>query len=127
MCLPTDLSFRLGARQAIFRFMEQTKGEGFWGKSEMADYYAEHASGSDPFNWIKIHPLMSRDIIADYPFDHAGVGETALMMALCPEAYEAARMAENKGWYTASAPEATKALGFKGRDLILKRLLEILR
>lgn len=125
--MPTDLSFRLGARQAIFRFLERTQGEGFWGKTEMADYYAEHAQGSDPFNWIKIHPLMSKEITAEYPFDHAGIGETSLMMALCPEAYEAERMADNKGWYTATAPQATAELGEKGRDLVLKRLLEILR
>jgi hypothetical protein len=25
------------------------------GKEEIADYYAEQASGDDPFNWIKAH------------------------------------------------------------------------
>ena len=125
--MPTDLSFRLGARQAIFRFLEQTRGEGFWGKSEMANYYADHAQGSDPFNWIKIEPLMSKDITSTYPFDHAGVGETSLMIALCPEAYEADRLSDNKAWYTETAPQASAELGRRGRDAILKRLLEILR
>ena len=124
--MPTDLSFRLGARQAIFRFIEKTRGEGWWGKADMASYYSDHAAGSDPFNWIKIHPLMSKEITDDYPFDHAGIGETALMMALCPEAVEEARLADNTAWYTESAKQATAALGTQGREAILKRLLDIL-
>ena len=33
-----------------------------------------HAAGDDPFNWIKGHPLMTPEITARYPFDHAGQG-----------------------------------------------------
>ena len=54
--MPTDLAFKIGARQAIFKFLERINGEGWWGAENMSDYYAEHESGSDPFNWIKIHP-----------------------------------------------------------------------
>jgi hypothetical protein len=38
--MPTDLAFRFGARQAIFAFLEKTRGEGWWGDGKMADYYA---------------------------------------------------------------------------------------
>lgn len=124
--MPTDLAFRLGGRQAIFRFLERTQGEGFWGKTSMKDYYAEHAAGDDPFNWIKIHPLMSPDITASYPFDHAGIGETSLMLALCPEAVDMRRVHDNKSWYTATATEASAELGAKGRDAILQRLLSLI-
>lgn len=124
--MPTDLAFRLGARQAIFRFVERTRGEGWWGKAEMADYYAAQAEGSDPFNWIKIHPLMGPEITASYPFDHAGVGETSLMLALCPEAVEMARTAENRAWYTGTAPDATRDLGERGAEAILARLRRII-
>lgn len=124
--MPTDLSFRFGGRQAIFRFIEETRGPGWWGKSGMADYYAQHEHGTDPFNWIKLHALMSAKIRAAYPFDHAGIGETSLMMALCPEIVDMTRHADNKGWYTETASQASAELGAKGRDLILARLLEIL-
>lgn len=124
--MPTDLAFRLGARQAIFRFLERTRGEGWWGKGEMAGYYADHAAGTDPFNWIRIHPLMSPEITAAYPFDHAGIGETSLMLALCPEAVEMARTSENRGWYTATAPQATRDLGERGAAMILDRLRAII-
>lgn len=125
--MPTDLSFRFGARQAIFRFLERERGEGWWGKKEMVDYYAQHASGADPFNWIKINPLMSAEIIAAYPFDHAGIGETSLMMALYPDAVDMSHMGENTGWYTASAADASVALGERGVALIRQRMLAILR
>jgi creatinine amidohydrolase len=62
----------------------------------MADYYAQQAQGEDPFNWIKGHPLMTPEIIAQYPFDHAGEGETSLMLALCPEAVDMTRFTEAK-------------------------------
>jgi creatinine amidohydrolase/Fe(II)-dependent formamide hydrolase-like protein len=120
--MPTDLAFRFAGRQAVFRFLERQHGEGWWGKEGSANYYAEHAAGADPFNWVRIHPLMTREITAQYPFDHAGIGETSLMLALCPEAVEMARTGENRAWYTASAGEATAELGRKGRDLILAHL-----
>jgi creatinine amidohydrolase/Fe(II)-dependent formamide hydrolase-like protein len=124
--MPTDLAFRLAGRQAIFRFLERQHGEGWWGNEKMANYYAEQASGADPFNWIKIHPLMSPDITARFPFDHAGQGETSMMLALCPEAVEMGRVGDNRGWYTKSAADASAELGRKGRDLILERLRGLL-
>jgi creatinine amidohydrolase len=74
-----------------------------------------------------VHPLMSAEIIAQYPFDHAGIGETSLMLALAPEAVDMARMAENTGWYTQTAANASAELGQRGRDLIVERVLGLLR
>ena len=124
--MPTDLAFRFAARQALFRFLERERGEGWWGDNAMQDYYARHDAGSDPFNWIKVEPLMSPEIIAQYPFDHAGIGETSLMLALAPEVVEPARMAENAGWFTDSAPDASAELGERGVALILDRLRALL-
>lgn len=123
--MPTDLAFRFGGRQAVFRFLERERGEGWWGKAEMRDYYAEHATGSDPFNWVRIHPLMTKEITAQYPFDHAGIGETSLMLALAPEAVDAARTGENTGWYTETATGASAELGETGVALILAHLRQV--
>ena len=125
--MPTDLAFKTAARQAVFRFIEKESGEGWWGNAAMATYYAEHAAGANPFNWVQVHPLMTPEILAEYPFDHAGQGETSLMMALCREAVDMGRFPENKGWYTATAKDATAELGCKGRDMILERLRRLLR
>ena len=123
--MPTDLSFRLAARQATFAHLEATRGLGWWGKGEMADYYEGHAKGENPFNWISIHPLMPPEVARHFPFDHAGEGETALMLALAPETVESSRMAENDTWYTESAPKATRAQGEAGVAVILAHLREL--
>jgi creatinine amidohydrolase/Fe(II)-dependent formamide hydrolase-like protein len=124
--MPTDLSFRLAARQAVFAHLEAVKGEGWWGAPGMDSYYDGHAQGENPFNWISIHPLMPPEVAQHFPFDHAGEGETALMLALAPETVEPARMAENTTWYTQTAPRATKAQGEAGVAVILSHLRALL-
>lgn len=123
--MPTDLAFRFGARQAIFEFLEKEWGEGWWGDQAMAKYYSERAEAADPFSWIRGHALMDVDIIAAYPFDHAGQGETSLMMDLCPEGVDMTRHSPQT-WYAASAGLASGELGAKGREAILARMRGIL-
>lgn len=124
--MPTDLAFRFAGRQAVFRCLERERGEGWWGRAEMQDYYARQVSGADPFNWIKVHPLMSAEVTAQYPFDHAGIGETSLMLALAPEVVEMERTGENRGWYTDGAEKATAELGERGVARIMEHLREVL-
>ncbi|WP_170604946.1 creatininase family protein [Ruegeria arenilitoris] len=124
--MPTDLAFKLAGRQAIFRFLETQYGEGWWGSDRMRDYYTQHDEGIDPFNWICVHPLMDEKITQKYPFDHAGIGETSLMMALAPEVVDRDRFGDNSGWYTESAKDASAELGEMGVGLILDRLKELL-
>ena len=123
--MPTDLAFKFAARQAIFAFLEKERGEGWWGSETMADYYAQQSAGDDPFNWIKAHPLMTPDAMEGYPFDHAGRGETSLLMALCPEGVDLVRASDAK-WYSRSARDSSVELGAQGRDRILAHLRKIL-
>ena len=118
--MPTDLTFRLAARNAIFRYLERERGAGWWGDRGMQDYYAQHAAGADPFNWIRIHPLFPKG--ADFPFDHAGVGETALMLALAPDTVDMDRMGEGGHWYTETAVQATAEMGERGVQIALAHL-----
>ncbi|HLQ19413.1 MAG TPA: creatininase family protein [Tabrizicola sp.] len=123
--MPTDLAFRLGARNAIMRFLEATRGTGWWGDGNMQDYYARQADGEDPFNWIRIHPLFPKG--AAYPFDHAGKGETSLMQALAPSTVEMARAGDGGHWYTADADQASPELGERGVQIALAHLRKALR
>ena len=68
---------------------------------------------------------MTAETIKEYPFDHAGVGETSLMLALCPEAVDMQRVAQ-KSWYTSDAKDASVELGVKGGDLILANMRKAL-
>ncbi|MBA3910118.1 MAG: creatinine amidohydrolase [Rhodobacter sp.] len=123
--MPTDLTFRLAARNAIFRHLEATRGPGWWGSREMADYYALHAAAEDPFNWIQVHPLFPKG--AEFPFDHAGVGETALMLALAPETVAMEQALEGGHWFTETASQATAELGERGVAIALRHLRGVLR
>jgi creatinine amidohydrolase/Fe(II)-dependent formamide hydrolase-like protein len=91
----------------------------------MADYYARQSAGDDPFNWIKAHPLMPSSFMQGYPFDHAGQGETSLLLALLREGVDRSRISDDK-WYSRSARDASLDLGVKGRDCILAHLRKAL-
>jgi creatinine amidohydrolase len=122
--MPTDLAFRLAAREAVFAHLEQTRGRGWWGRGDMADYYEGHAAGDNPFNWISIHPLLPPG--HGYIFDHAGEGETSLMLALAPDTVDMSATALNDTWYTATAPGATAATGETGVATMLAHLRQVL-
>jgi creatinine amidohydrolase len=122
--MPTDLAFRLAGRNAIMRFLEATRGPGWWGDRGMQDYYARQAEGADPFNWIQIHPLFPKG--AAFPFDHAGKGETALMQALAPETVDMGRARDGDHWYTEDASEASAEIGERGVQIALAHLRHVL-
>ena len=124
--MPTDLAFKLAARQVIFEFLNRERGEGWWGDNAMKDYYTDHEAGSDPFSWIQVHPFMSDEIQARFPIDHAGRQETSLMLAFCEEGVDMDRLSQEK-WYTEHAPEADLAYGNAAKELILARMGETLR
>ncbi|MFO1539751.1 MAG: creatininase family protein [Chloroflexota bacterium] len=118
--MPTDLAFRLAARNATFAHLEAERGTGWWGSNEQRDYYARHAAGENPFNWIRIHPSLPPG--AAFPFDHAGEGETALIAALAPETVEMACAADGGHWYTETAERGTPARGEEGVAIALAHL-----
>jgi len=124
--MPTDLALKSAAREAIFEFLEKQRGEGWWGKNEMRDYYAQHDAGSDPFSWIRFHSLMDAQTQKDYTFDHAGIGETSLMMSLCPDAVDMKHFNAEK-WYYASAEKSSKEYGDTAKERILEHLRKILK
>ena len=41
MLAVTRIFERLAGRQAIFRYLEGTQGEGWWGRRDMQEYYAQ--------------------------------------------------------------------------------------
>jgi creatinine amidohydrolase len=122
--MPTDLAFRLAARNAIFRYLEAERGPGWWGSRDMQDYYARHGEGTDPFNWIRLHPLFPKNDA--FPFDHAGEGETSLMLALAPDTVDMDRVADGNPWWTETAPRATAAKGEAGVQIALTHLRQVL-
>ena len=124
--MPTDLAFKFAARQVIFEFLEKTKGEGWCGDNSMQEYYSAHEADTDPFNWIKIHPLMDEATQKKFLGDHAGLQETSLMMAFCPQGVDMKRISGKK-WYSLHAKEAKLEYGNAAKKMILDSMRIILK
>lgn len=124
--MPTDLAFKLAARQVIFKFLEEERGKGWWGSDSMQNYYTKHGTGTDPFNWIKVHPFMDEEAQKKYPIDHAGLQETSLMMTFCPEGVDMNKWSDKK-WYCKHAKEANLKYGNAVKKVILDRMRNILK
>jgi len=124
--MPTDLAFKLAARESIFEYLEKQRGEGWWGNEKMKDYYSMHEKGADPFSWIKIHPFMDEETQKNFPIDHAGQQETSLMLAFCPEGVDMKRFTEKK-WYSKGAKKASLEYGLAAKEMILKKMKDVLK
>lgn len=107
LLFPMTLAWMKAAKQLLFDTMEQTHGRGWYARI-----------GGDPAqleykHWIKVLPVMSREVQAKTGYDHAGKYECSLLMALYPGQNlvhpEAAAGAEE--WFAASAAEASMELG----------------
>jgi creatinine amidohydrolase/Fe(II)-dependent formamide hydrolase-like protein len=124
--MPTDLAMKLAARKVIFGHLLQERGEGWWGDNRMQDYYSRHEQGDNPFNWIRIHPLMDAAAQREFPIDHAGRQETSLMLSFCPEGVDMSRHSKKK-WYAREAAQANTEYGERAKKMILDAMRAILR
>ena len=124
--MPTDLAFKLAARQAIFGLLDSQRKEGWWGNNDMQDYYQQHDQGDDPFNWIQLHPFMDEQTQQKYPIDHAGLQETSLMMAFEPRGVQIERLSREK-WYAQEAGQANLEYGNAAKKMILDSMQRILQ
>jgi creatinine amidohydrolase len=123
--MPTDLAFKLASRQAIFDFLQKTRGEGWWGDNSMSDYFSDHAGGENPFNWIQTHAFMDEATQKKFPIDHAALQETSLMMAFCPEGVDMGRLSQEK-WYCRQADQANLEYGNAAKEMILDKMRTLL-
>lgn len=110
--MPMTLACHKAAKKLTMEYMEDTRGRGWWGSNDYADYYENLGSGDDPFSYIKVIPLISQE--AQHKcggFDHAGKFETSLLYALYPDHVDLEKTKENTEWFAESAEEASKELG----------------
>ena len=109
--MPMTLSYMKAAKRATMRYLEKTKGQGWWGSESYKDYYENLDTDDNPFAWIKVIPTMSTAVQNATGYDHAGKYECSILMSLYPEAVQLDRLPEIKHWFTESAKEANKELG----------------
>lgn len=118
--MPTDLAFKLAARQKIFVFTEWERGNGWWGEdTQSANYFGEHATGDEPFSWMHVCLFKSEEAQSLYPINHVGKQEPSLMMAFCPEAVDMGRFDESK-CYSKGVKVASLKYGNEAKEIILR-------
>ena len=120
--MPMTLCYRLAAKRATMDYLEATKGQGWWGSENYANYYEELEGDNNPFSWIKVIPTMSTAVQNATGYDHAGEFECSLLMALYPEAVDLSRLGDRAHWFTKSSARANAELGEKMAALSLEYL-----
>jgi len=123
--MPEALAFQKSAVSLVFRFLERERGRGWWGSDKMKTYYENLEGGENPFNWIKVVPLMSPAIQKEMGYDHAGKLETSLMIATMPDTVNLAQLDNDGLWYTEDASKATAKHGDKTIEMIVQYLMEV--
>ncbi len=109
--MPMTLCYRLAAKRATMEYLQETMGEGWWGNESYADYYEELEGTNNPFNWIRVIPTMSTEVQNATGYDHAGLYEASLLMALYPDCVDLSRLGEREHWFTKSSVNANTELG----------------
>lgn len=120
--MPMTLSYMKAAKRATMKYMEQTRGKGWWGSESYKDYYENLEGGDNPFSWIKVIPTMSSAVQAATGYDHAGKYECSILAALYPDAVKLDRLPDREHWFTKSAYETDLALGNRMVSLALEYL-----
>ena len=96
--MPTDLAFKSAGAAGDLPLPRREERRGLVGRREDGGLLRRARGGAEPVQLdSQVHPLMTPETMADYPFDHAGQGETSLMMALCPEAVDMAEARRQHG------------------------------
>ena len=112
--MPMTLCYRMAAKRATMKYLEQTLGQGWWGSESYASYYEQLEGDNNPFNWIRVHTCRDNDITGEhsrlFPGDHAGILETSETLACYPEDVDMSKL-DGKLWFTRTAVDATAEFG----------------
>lgn len=120
---PTETACLDASRRAIFKYLEEVRGIGWWGNNATHERFEAEDTASDPWTWIRVQPLMPRDFEAD----HAGYQETSMLWALCPELIREDKLSDTNDWFTATAKDASIEAGEKMVEEILEYWRGILK
>ena len=109
------LACHKAAKRVEMEYQESVRGVGWWGSNDYKDYYENLGGGDDPFSYVKVIPLISKEAQhKNGGFDHAGLYETALMYSLYPNQVDLTKCKANTEWFTDSiSKKATDPLYVK--------------
>ena len=121
--MPLSLACMKAAKKVTMRYMEETRGMGWWGSNDMQDYYENLDTADNPLTFIKTIQLMDAQVQKDCGgFDHAGQFETSLLSAVYPANVDFERTKWNTEWFAIPSQQASRELGEKMVALTLDYL-----
>ncbi len=125
--MPMTLACMKAAKKLTMEYLEETRGQGWWGSNAMSDYYENLDASENPFNWIKTLPAMAPSVQHATGYDHAGKFESSILSALYPDAVKLERIPESDAWFIQSAKEASVGLGVKMVQLSVEELEKVIK
>ncbi|NLA83559.1 MAG: creatininase family protein [Clostridiales bacterium] len=120
--MPMTLSCMKAAKKLIFEYLEETRGNGWWGSNTNKEYYEQLDASDNPFNWITVLPCMSKEVQNATGYDHAGKWECSILSALYPETVARDYIKESDEWFIQDAVEYSSEIGEKMVALCLEDL-----
>ena len=121
--MPMSLACMKAAKKVALRYLEKTRGNGWWGSNDMQNYYENLDTADNPISFIKTIQLMDNETQKKIGgFDHAGNSETSLLSAVYPENVDFDRTKDNTEWFAIPSQEASVELGKMMLDYTLEYL-----
>lgn len=109
--MPTTLAAASAAKSVTMKYLEDTRGYGWWGNNKSADYYGHLNTNDNPFNWIRVYPCMSKKVQDETGYDHGGKFECSILSALYPKAVKLKNVGLSEEWFIQSAKDTSDELG----------------
>ncbi len=125
--LPMALACMKAGKKLTFEYLEETKGQGWWGNNEYADFF-ENLSGEDnPWNWVRVFNGACFPEEYSYKGDHAGRYECARLESLYPGSIKLERLDETDDWFAQSARNMSVEEGREAVEQIVTTLLKAIK
>lgn len=117
---PTETACLDASRRVIFKYLEDTRGIGWWGDNKSREFYNTMDSKDNPWNWLRVTSLKPRSVPETLPGDHAGEIETSMIWALRPDLLREDKIGKSEDWFTETSVYASKEKG----EARIQKLLE---
>lgn len=128
---PMQLACMKAARKLIFEYLEDTKGNGWWGSNSNAEFYEEFHDGKQDNPWKWITTIGGRNSKTLYEFngggDHAGKAECSILGALVEDGLKLERLGESDEWFIQSAKDTDIEIGRKIVEEEVEEIIEIIK
>jgi len=125
--LPMTLCCMKAAKKLTFQYLEEKRGIGWWGSNENKEFYEKLDDSDNPWDWITVLPVMSKEVQNATGYDHAGKWECSILSALYPESVELDRIKGSNEWFIQDAVASSPEIGEKMLSLCLEDLKKKIR